>query len=98
MDNGYVIDLSKAAKEMSKAEYSALFHRLERMRSDARHNEAAALGNARREERAKWQGIVAEKDAVLADKDAVLADKDAVLAEKDAEIERLRAQLGHNRD
>jgi hypothetical protein len=48
---------------MSKAEYSALFHRLERMRSDARHNEAAALGNARREERAKWQDIVADKDA-----------------------------------
>jgi hypothetical protein len=87
MNQGYVIDLSKAAKEMSAAEYSALFHRLERLRSDARHNEAAALGNARREataeERAKWQGVVADKDAALAD--------------KDSEIERLRAQLGKDK-
>jgi len=56
----------------------------ERMRSKARHDEAQALQNARREERrvadAEWQGVVADKDAALAD--------------KDAEIARLRAQLG----
>jgi hypothetical protein len=33
MNQGYVIDWSKAAKEMSAAEYSALFHRLERLRA-----------------------------------------------------------------
>jgi len=55
------------------------FQRLERIRADARRNEAAALGNARREERALWEGVVADKDAALAD--------------KDAEIERLRALL-----
>ena len=55
------------------------FRALERMRADARRNEAAALGNARREERALWEGVVADKDAALAD--------------KDAEIERLRALL-----
>jgi hypothetical protein len=59
------------------------FRELERLRTLARHNEAAALGNARREERAKWQGV--------------LADKDAALADKDAEIERLRAQLGKDK-
>jgi predicted transposase/invertase (TIGR01784 family) len=60
------------------------FKEIERLRSRARHNEAAALGNARREaaaeERTKWQVVVADKDAALAD--------------KDAEIERLRALLG----
>jgi hypothetical protein len=62
------------------------FRELERLRELARHNEASALANARREERAKWQGVVTEKDAALADKDAVLADKDAVLADKDAAL------------
>ena len=60
------------------------FKEIERLRSRARHNEASAIGNAQRKEREKWQGVVAEKDAVLAEKDAVLAEKDAVLAEKDA--------------
>ena len=80
------------------------FRELERLRADARHNEASALLNAERKaekaEREKWQGVVADKDAALADmdaaladKDAALADKDAALADKDAEIERLRAQL-----
>jgi predicted transposase/invertase (TIGR01784 family) len=70
------------------------FKEIERLRSRARHNEASALGNARREgiaigaetERVKWQTVVADKEVALADKDAALADKDA-------EITRLRAQL-----
>ena len=41
------------------------FKRLERMRADALNIEASALGNARRQEREKWQGIVAEKDAEI---------------------------------
>jgi predicted transposase/invertase (TIGR01784 family) len=73
------------------------FKEIERLRSRARHNEASALGNAERRgeerERAKWQGVVANKDAALADKDAALADKDAALANKDALIARLKAQL-----
>ena len=40
-------DLSKAAKEMSDAEYSQLFYELERLRSIARHNEASALRHER---------------------------------------------------
>ena len=59
------------------------FKYLERLREDARHDEAQALGNAKRQgakiEREKWQGVVAEKDAALAN--------------KDAEIERLRLEL-----
>jgi len=46
------------------------FRQLERMRSDARHNEASALNHARQQEREKWQTVVADKDARLADKDA----------------------------
>jgi predicted transposase/invertase (TIGR01784 family) len=58
------------------------FKEIERLRELARHNEASALGNARRkaearglakgiakgeaQERAKWQSVVAEKDALIA--------------------------------
>jgi hypothetical protein len=81
------------------------FRELERLREDARHNEAAALRHARQEAEkardAKWRGVVADKDAALAaalaDKDAALADKDAVLADKDAEIAALRALLGERK-
>jgi hypothetical protein len=55
------------------------------MRSDARHNEAAALGNARREgeavEREKWQGVVAEKDSRIAEKDSRIAELEAQIAQ-----------------
>jgi predicted transposase/invertase (TIGR01784 family) len=57
------------------------FKEIERLRSRARHNEASALGHARREEREKWQGIVAEKDAALADKDTKIAELLARLGE-----------------
>ena len=80
------------------------FRELERLRADARHNEASALANAERKADEKWQGIVADKDAahavMLAEKDAahtaMLVEKDAthaaMLADKDAEIARLRKQ------
>jgi predicted transposase/invertase (TIGR01784 family) len=59
------------------------FRTLERMRTDARHNEAAALFNAERiaeeREREKWQKVVEKKDTAL--------------AEKDAENARLREQI-----
>jgi hypothetical protein len=63
------------------------FRELERMRTLARHNEAAALGNARREERAKWQDIVADKDAALADKDAALAEQAARILELERQLQ-----------
>jgi len=55
------------------------FKELERQRHYASRNKASALGKARRNEREKWQGVVAEKDAALAN--------------KDEEIARLREQL-----
>jgi len=74
------------------------FKEIERLRSRARHNEASALGHARREaqkaEREKWQGAIADKDAAIADKNAAIADKDAAIADKDALIAKLRARLG----
>jgi hypothetical protein len=56
------------------------FQTLERMRSDARRNEAAALRHATEVEREKWKGIVAEKEAVLAKKDAELVEIKAQMA------------------
>ena len=64
------------------------FKEIERLRSRARHNEASALGNARREaaakERSKWENVIADKDACITDKDACIADKDARIAELEA--------------
>jgi hypothetical protein len=59
------------------------FRELERLRRETLSNEAAALAAARREERSKWEGV--------------LADKDAAIADKDAEIAKLRALLGENK-
>jgi predicted transposase/invertase (TIGR01784 family) len=73
------------------------FQRLERMRSDALRREASAIGHARREESAKWQKVIARKEAETA---AVLAKKEvetaAALAEKEALIAELRARLGED--
>ena len=53
------------------------FKELERIRSRARHDEASALGHARREgekaEREKWQGVVDEQAARIAELEAQLA-------------------------
>jgi predicted transposase/invertase (TIGR01784 family) len=60
------------------------FKELERLRSRARHNEASAIGKARREAiretDEKWEGVIADKDAELASKDAELEGKDAEIA------------------
>jgi len=45
---------------------SSEFRELERLRADARHNEASALENARREEREKLHVELADKDAEIA--------------------------------
>jgi hypothetical protein len=66
------------------------FKEMERLRSRARHNEAAALRHAAEVEREKWQGVVAEKEATFT---AALSEKDASLAEKDALIAELQKQL-----
>ena len=48
------------------------FREMERVRSKARHDEAQALMNARKQERAHWEGVVAEKDALIAQLQAQL--------------------------
>ena len=96
-----VPEMSQAIEAYRSVTADEKFKELERLRSRARHNEASALGNARREgieigsiaEREKWQVVVADKDATLAAKDAILADKDMALAEKDVQIAKLLAQL-----
>ena len=73
------------------------FKELERLRSRARHNEASALGSARRKERAKWQGVVAEKEAAIAEKEAAIAEKETAIAEQATLIAELRAQLAETK-
>ena len=55
------------------------FKEIERLRSRAKHNEASALGHARREgyreAEEKWQGVVADKDAELARLRAIIDGK-----------------------
>ena len=87
---------------------SAEFRELERLRSKARHDEAQALYDAEqkgiKEEREKWQEVVAvkevelsEKEAKLSEKDAKLSEKEAELSEKDALIAELMKRLGENK-
>ena len=61
-----VPDMTQAIETYRRVSVSDEFKELERLRSRARHNEASALGRARREEREKWQGVVADKDAEIA--------------------------------
>ena len=51
------------------------FKEIERIRSRARHNEAAALRHATEVEREKWQGVIAQKDAEIAELRAQLQEK-----------------------
>jgi len=78
-----VSDMQQAIQAYRHVSATDEFRTLERMRSDRRHNEASALGNARREgyreADEKWQGTVADLQSTVAD--------------KDAEIARLREQL-----
>jgi len=75
IDKNGVITVRKMTNE-------ELTKEIERLRSRARHNEASAIGNAQRKEREKWQGIVAEKDAVLAEQAALIAELRSRLGEK----------------
>ena len=48
------------------------FRHLEILRERARHDEAQAIFNAEKREREKWQGVVADKDALIAELQAEL--------------------------
>ena len=48
------------------------FRYLEILRERTRHDEAQAIGNAKRQEAAKWQRVVADKDARIAELEAML--------------------------
>ncbi|GHV56886.1 hypothetical protein FACS1894216_21140 [Synergistales bacterium] len=71
------------------------FKEAERLRSLARHNEASALANAekRGEERGEERGEQRER----AKWESVVADKDAEIAEQAAELARLRAVYGEGK-
>jgi hypothetical protein len=62
--------MGEAITAYKKVSVSPEFREVERLRSKARHDEAQALFNARREERElannRWQSVVADKDAEIA--------------------------------
>jgi predicted transposase/invertase (TIGR01784 family) len=62
--------MEQAIKAYHQITAESEFREMERLRSIARHNEAAALRHARDEgmakERKKWQSVVADKDAEIA--------------------------------
>ena len=58
--------MEQAINAYNKITVTPEFRELERQRSYARHNEAAALRHAREQEREIWRGVVAGKDAELA--------------------------------
>jgi hypothetical protein len=86
--------MEQAIKAYRSITATSEFKESERLRSLARHNEASALGHARREATrkadVKWEAVVADKDAAYS---AALADKDATIANKDALIAELMARL-----
>ncbi|GHS88919.1 hypothetical protein AGMMS49957_11220 [Synergistales bacterium] len=68
--------MCKSVQKISGITATDEFKEIERLRTLARHNEASALGHARREAtreatakaNAKWQAVVANKDVALANK------------------------------
>jgi len=71
--------MSAAVQAYRHVAVSPEFREIARLRSKARHDEVQALGNARREERAKLQGVIDEKDAALAEQAALIAKLQAQL-------------------
>jgi len=60
------------------------FRELERLRADARHNEASALLNAERKEREKWQGVATENEQLRAE----IAKQTALITELQAQLNK----------
>ena len=96
--------MEQAVKEYRRITTTEEFREIERLRSRARHNEASAVRHAKEEEREKWQGVVAEKEATIAEqsatianKDVALANKDTTIAEQSALIAKLLSQLGEGK-
>ena len=67
--------MSEAIRAYRHVAASPEFREIERVRSKARHDEAQAIYNAERREREKWQGVVADKDALIAELQAKLENK-----------------------
>jgi len=95
-----VPDMEQAIGAYRSVSATDEFKEIERLRSKARHDEAAALNHATEKERKKWEGIVNKKDAMISMKDAMISEKDAalskkddVISEKDILISQLQAEL-----
>jgi len=64
--------MSQAVEAYRGVTATEKFRYLEILRERTQHDEAQAIGNARRQEAAKWQDVVADKDARIAELEAQL--------------------------
>jgi len=67
--------MSAAVKAYRHVAASPEFREMARLRSKARHDEAQALNNARREERVKLQGVIDEQAAIIVELQAQINNK-----------------------
>jgi len=81
-----VAPIQKAVYVIHQMSEDEKIQEMARMREKALLDEATAMSGARREEREKWQGVVAEKDTALAEKDMALAEQAAQIAELQAKL------------
>jgi SMC interacting uncharacterized protein involved in chromosome segregation len=96
-----VPEMNEAINAYNQITVSPEFRELERARSYARHNEASALGHARREgeakgmakERKKWQGVVKGMKQEREKWQGMAKGMEQEREKWQAEIARLRAEL-----
>lgn len=74
--------MSEAIAAYRHVAASDRFIQIEKARSKARHDEAQALNNARKQRDEYWQVVTAEKDTTIAEQAALIVELQAQLSKK----------------
>jgi len=85
--------MSEAVQAYRHVAASPEFREIARLRSKARHDEAQALNNVRREEREKLQGVIDEQADLIGEQADVFNEKDASLAKQAGLIDEQAALI-----
>jgi len=86
--------MEEAVKAYRTVATSSEVRERERLWEKARHDEAQALNNAKKEERKHWQTVVAEKDTAIAEKDTAITEQATEIEQLRLQLAELQAQLG----